>query len=316
MNNTLKKYLNEALNTEADKDASAVVIATEGKKEDADKKVVAALSADNLTKWPNKSNMFKKKKKAIKEEDEEDIDADALEEEDDNEDKDPVCEDEDDGAEDGEICEDEDIDEDIDEDDDTDEDDDEDEPKKKTDITESYIVNASRFMYDDNYVVETKVKVDGKAYASKDAAEESLKSKGLTHEQIEDKLKHAVFLSKQAHWAAMDVADKFSKTMKYDDAHMKKYDELKNNTAAAEAEVEKAEKTLKKHQKIKDPNLDRRQSLINKIYELKHKLNKAHDAYWNARGSRNVERTTKIMTRIESMKSKLADYEKQKENLK
>lgn len=55
-----------------------------------------------------------------------------------------------------------------------------------------YISEANRFMYDDNYIVETKVKVDGKVFASKDAAEANLEGKGLTHQQIEDKLKHAL----------------------------------------------------------------------------------------------------------------------------
>lgn len=171
MNNVLKKYLSEATKFASDRgDEEAVTIATEGKKEDADKKVVAALSKNNLTKFPNKPGMFKKKN-AIKEEEIEDIaDSDELEEEEDitideeeteddesynedsmneeddeNIDADKLEEDEDDGAEDGEICEE---DESCEEDDGEMADDDqiEDPKKKKMDIKESYIANASRWM--------------------------------------------------------------------------------------------------------------------------------------------------------------------------
>ena len=163
MNDTLKKYLSEASNfmtdeviseAKVDKDAAAVVIATEGKKEDADKKVAAAFSKDNLTKFPNKPGMFKKKSaKAIKEEEEE-VNADALEEEKETDEM-PIKEDEDDGAEDGEICEENDEDgascneEDEGEeegDEMADDDQIEDPKKKKVDIKESYIANASRWM--------------------------------------------------------------------------------------------------------------------------------------------------------------------------
>jgi TATA-binding protein-associated factor Taf7 len=155
----MDKYLSKAsyfmtdsdqLITEAKKEdaAAAVVIATEGKKEDADKKVVAALSKDNLTKFPNKAGMFKKKKAIKEEEDEEDVDADTLEEK--VEEKDAVREDEDDGSEDGEkdeLTEGEEDDETGEEEGDEIADDDQvEDPKKKKNVVESYLAHASRWV--------------------------------------------------------------------------------------------------------------------------------------------------------------------------
>ena len=154
MNDTLKKYLGEATafmtdevisEAKVDKDAAAVVIATEGD-EFKGKKGAVKLGTKGLPKKP-----------VLKEEDDEETDADALEEDDEEtdadaleekdeemEEKDSVCEDEDDGAEDGEICEEDEGKEEGDEM--ADDDQIEDPKKKKVDIKESYIASASRWM--------------------------------------------------------------------------------------------------------------------------------------------------------------------------
>jgi hypothetical protein len=54
-----------------------------------------------------------------------------------------------------------------------------------------YIAEANYFMYDDSYITESKVAVDGKKYASKKAAEEDLKKKGLKGKQVADKMAHS-----------------------------------------------------------------------------------------------------------------------------
>lgn len=54
-----------------------------------------------------------------------------------------------------------------------------------------YIAEANHFMYDDSYITEAKVAVDGKKYASKKAAEEDLKKKGLKGKQVADKMAHS-----------------------------------------------------------------------------------------------------------------------------
>lgn len=143
MNNALKKYLSEASSfmsdetisegTKIDKDAAAVVIATESKKEPTPASVATKQAKIN-----------KLRKSTIKEEDA-DADADKLEEEDEIEGIESCNEDEDDGAEDGEICEGE---EEGEEEGGEMADDDqiEDPKKKKMDIKESYIANASRWM--------------------------------------------------------------------------------------------------------------------------------------------------------------------------
>jgi hypothetical protein len=154
MDDTLKKYLREASSfmsdetisegAKVDKDAAAVVIATEGDEFKAKgKKAVVKLGTKGLPKKP-----------VIKEEGEEDADADKLEEEEDNEDStieeeetedgDSCNEDEDDGAEDGEICEEDEGKEEGDEM--ADDDQIEDPKKKKMDIKESYIAKASHWM--------------------------------------------------------------------------------------------------------------------------------------------------------------------------
>ena len=140
MNNALKKYLSEASSfmsdetisegTKIDKDAAAVVIVTESKKEPTPASVATKQAKIN-----------KLRKSTIKEED---ADADKLEEEDEIEGGESCNEDEDDGAEDGEICEGEEGEEEGDEM--ADDDQIEDPKKKKMDIKESYIANASRWM--------------------------------------------------------------------------------------------------------------------------------------------------------------------------
>lgn len=80
-------------------------------------------------------------------------------------------------------------------------------------VLKKYLSEASTFMYDDNYIVETKVKVDGKAYASKKAAAESLKSKGLSNKQIEDKLKHALKIATDNHLSANTEHKKDAETV-------------------------------------------------------------------------------------------------------
>jgi len=55
----------------------------------------------------------------------------------------------------------------------------------------NYIAEANKYMYDDNYITETKVVVDGKKYVSKKAAVENLKKKGLKGKQIADKMAHS-----------------------------------------------------------------------------------------------------------------------------
>lgn len=70
-----------------------------------------------------------------------------------------------------------------------------------------YITEASRFMYDDNYVTEAKVAVDGKKYASKKAAEEDLKKKGLKGRQVADKMEHS-------HEVKMDAVFNYEKEKK------------------------------------------------------------------------------------------------------
>ena len=144
MNNALKKYLSEASSfmsdetisegTKIDKDAAAVVIATESKKEPTPASVATKQAKIN-----------KLRKSTIKEED---ADADKLEEEDEIEGGESCNEDEDDGAEDGEICEGEEDGEGEEEEGGEMADDDqiEDPKKKKMDIKESYIANASRWM--------------------------------------------------------------------------------------------------------------------------------------------------------------------------
>lgn len=154
MNNVLKKYLSEASTfmsdetisegTKVDKNAAAVVIATEGKKEPTPASVATKQAKIN-----------KLRKSTIKEEGEEEADSDKLEEEEDitideeeTEDGESCNEDEDDGAEDGEICEGEDdgMGEEEEGDEMADDDQIEDPKKKKVDIKESYIAHASRWM--------------------------------------------------------------------------------------------------------------------------------------------------------------------------
>lgn len=48
-----------------------------------------------------------------------------------------------------------------------------------------YIAEANKFMYDDNYIVEAKVKIGGKEYASKKDAGLFLAGQGKTADQIE-----------------------------------------------------------------------------------------------------------------------------------
>jgi hypothetical protein len=121
--------------TKVDKDAAAVVIATEGD-EFKGKKGTVKLGTKGLPKKP-----------VIKEEGEEEADADKLEEEEETEEGDSCNEDEDDGAEDGEICEGEEDGEGEEEGDEMADDDQiEDPKKKKMDIKESYIAKASHWM--------------------------------------------------------------------------------------------------------------------------------------------------------------------------
>lgn len=56
-----------------------------------------------------------------------------------------------------------------------------------------YIAEANKFMYDDDYIVEAKFKIDGKEYASKKAAEEVLKKRGIHGSELYKKLKHGQF---------------------------------------------------------------------------------------------------------------------------
>lgn len=59
-----------------------------------------------------------------------------------------------------------------------------------------YIAEANKFMYDDNYIVEAKFEVQGKEYPSKQAAEEALKSKGLSGSSLKKTLANGKFSKK------------------------------------------------------------------------------------------------------------------------
>ena len=52
-------------------------------------------------------------------------------------------------------------------------------------MRDNYIAEANKFMYDDNYITEAKVKVGGKEYASKKDAGLALAAQNKTAEQIE-----------------------------------------------------------------------------------------------------------------------------------
>lgn len=86
-----------------------------------------------------------------------------------------------------------------------------------------YIAEANHYMYDDDYIVETKVKIDGKAFASKKAAEADLKSKGLKGKQLEDKLARAVKLLKNQH---SEELQRFKKSRDVYDKEKSKHDKL------------------------------------------------------------------------------------------
>lgn len=142
MDDTLKKYLTEASSFMSDETISEGAkvdknAAAEGKKEPTPASVATKQAKIN-----------KLRKSTIKEEGEEEADSDKLEEE---EEDITIDEDEDDGAEDGEICEEDESCEDDGEgeeegDEMADDDQIEDPKKKKMDIKESYIANASRWM--------------------------------------------------------------------------------------------------------------------------------------------------------------------------
>jgi hypothetical protein len=51
-----------------------------------------------------------------------------------------------------------------------------------------YILESTKYMYDDNYIVESKFELNGKEYASKKAAEQDLKKKGLKGTKLADAL--------------------------------------------------------------------------------------------------------------------------------
>lgn len=53
-----------------------------------------------------------------------------------------------------------------------------------------YISEANKYMYDDNYVVESTFKLNGKEYSSKKEAEADLKKKGLRGFKLADTLSH------------------------------------------------------------------------------------------------------------------------------
>lgn len=120
-----------------------------------------------------------------------------------------------------------------------------------------YIAEANKFMYDDNYIVETKVKVDGKVFASKQAAEANLEAKGLTYQQIEDKLKHALKIAtddmntKRDIWKKAKNDDEKKQALKHlNDSRNKKDDAdiaLYKHQKSAPAKI--SDSNLKKHLK-------------------------------------------------------------------
>lgn len=63
-----------------------------------------------------------------------------------------------------------------------------------------YIMESTKYMYDDTYIKESKVSVDGKKYNSKKSAEEDLKKKGLKGKQVADKMKHSHEIVGYAFW--------------------------------------------------------------------------------------------------------------------
>lgn len=60
-----------------------------------------------------------------------------------------------------------------------------------------YISEANKFMYDDNYITETKFEVHGKVYASKQAAEENFKSKGYNASALNTLLNSGKFVKSE-----------------------------------------------------------------------------------------------------------------------
>lgn len=138
-----------------------------------------------------------------------------------------------------------------------------------------YIAEANRFMYDDNYITEEKVSVDGKKYDSKKAAEEDLKKKGLKGKQVADKMskahKQVLDLSSSYHKDNEQLHQNFDPDDVDNDLHGFGYDR--------KAHKELHDKISKEPHKATDADFKKINSHINKAQTAHRKFEREY-GYW------------------------------------
>lgn len=150
-----------------------------------------------------------------------------------------------------------------------------------------YIAEANRFMYDDNYIVEAKVKVNGKDFPTIKQAKEYLKKLGLKNDEIEKKIK----LGKQ-HSTNLNAKDTDDKTKKIAGISYKHATVADMRSPAEKAEKNHSLELLKPSPKSENP----------KITEIKQKIRDATMAQNRAQHKEDWDANDKISAELRELR--------------
>lgn len=127
-----------------------------------------------------------------------------------------------------------------------------------------YIAESTKYMYDDNYIIESKFVLNGKEYPSKKAAETDLIKKGLSGAKLKAALSHGKFATKEkpSHsmhgymfWDDKEHKDRFKKSAEEHGLtlhHHKSYDNIGDKPYELRGKKEHIEKFIKTHKLSSD----------------------------------------------------------------
>lgn len=146
-----------------------------------------------------------------------------------------------------------------------------------------YIVEANKFMYDDSYIVESEIKVNGKDFPTIEQGRAYLKKLGLKNDEIEKKIELGRHLAHShsiidKHQSLGDKAYKHEKTAKYDalehgDAHNNITASLRKKKDVSDEDIKKLKDHNEKAKKVIDLASKEPEKKENpKIAEIKKKI--------------------------------------------
>lgn len=182
-----------------------------------------------------------------------------------------------------------------------------------------YIAEANKFMYDDSYIVESEIKVNGKDFPTIEQGRAYLKKLGLKNDEIEKKIELGRHLAHShsvidKHQSLGDKTYTHEKTVKYDamehgDVHNKIARNLRNNKDVSDEDIKK----LKDHnEKVKNViNLvskETERKVNPKIAEIKKKIADLKNELYNTDGN-NDHRILQLDDAISEYQKDLKELE-------